>query len=126
MSNFIIDSKTKLKEKLDLVESLSDIKVAAEIVDDLDNDKSKTSEADLKYKKLNCGLEVVDPKSKEFKLVEQFMQTTDSTSYGKALELKDLFRVDRKGEDKKFKKKVGNRKLLWHGSSFRNFGGILS
>ena len=38
----------------------------------------------------------------------------------------DIFKVNRDGEEKRYKKKIGNRKLLWHGSTFSNWGGILS
>lgn len=38
----------------------------------------------------------------------------------------EVFKISRQGESKKFKKKIGNRKLLWHGSTFSNWGGILS
>ena len=39
----------------------------------------------------------------------------------------DLFKLKREGEDARFNpKKIGNKKLLWHGSRFSNFGGILS
>ena len=43
------------------------------------------------------------------------------------LTLVDCFKINRDGEDKIFNpNKLGNRKLLWHGSRFSNFVGILS
>lgn len=43
------------------------------------------------------------------------------------LKLLDAFKIDRDGEAKKFNpKKLGNKMLLWHGSRFSNFVGILS
>ena len=53
MSHFIINTKDKLKEKLDLIDSLRDIRITAEITDAVDKDKDKTHELDLKYTKLN-------------------------------------------------------------------------
>ena len=38
----------------------------------------------------------------------------------------DAFKIEREGEAAKFDKKIGNRQLLWHGSRFSNFAGILS
>ncbi|VDM57689.1 unnamed protein product [Angiostrongylus costaricensis] len=37
-----------------------------------------------------------------------------------------VIRVSRAGEKGKFKAELGNRRLLWHGSSTTNYGGILS
>lgn len=40
-------------------------------------------------------------------------------------EVEEIFEINRKGEDERFVK-LPNRKLLWHGSKFTNFAGILS
>jgi len=43
------------------------------------------------------------------------------------MELLDVFKLKRDGEDKRFNpSKFGNKVLLWHGSRFSNFVGILS
>merc|ERR1712029_871720 len=44
------------------------------------------------------------------------------------LEIEEIFKVERKGEEKRFKpfKKLPNHKLLWHGSRTTNYAGILS
>lgn len=43
------------------------------------------------------------------------------------LQLVDCFKIKRDGEDKIYNpKNLGNKKLLWHGSRFSNFVGILS
>merc|ERR1712004_667107 len=43
------------------------------------------------------------------------------------LDIVDIFKIDRKGEEKRFKpfKKLPNHKLLWHGSRTTNYAGIL-
>jgi hypothetical protein len=39
----------------------------------------------------------------------------------------ECFKIARDGEDKAYNpKKLDNKKLLWHGSSYSNFVGILS
>lgn len=48
MSNFIINSKEKLKEKLELVQSLSDIQIAAEIINEVDEEEDDTNELDAR------------------------------------------------------------------------------
>jgi len=44
------------------------------------------------------------------------------------LEIEDVFKVQRNGEDKRYKpfSKLGNKKLLWHGSRLTNMAGIMS
>ena len=46
--------------------------------------------------------------------------------FGRQYELVDCFSIERDGEDKRFNpKKLGNKKLLWHGSRFSNYVGII-
>ena len=48
------------------------------------------------------------------------------------LQVQDIFRIERNGEEERFKKspfsktKGSDRRLLWHGSRVTNYGGILS
>ncbi len=43
------------------------------------------------------------------------------------LKIVDCFKIKREGEEKIFNpERLGNKKLLWHGSRFSNFVGILS
>ena len=50
-----------------------------------------------------------------------------NTSHGYNLKMLDLWKVERDGEDKKYNPlKLDNKKLLWHGSRFSNFVGILT
>ncbi len=60
----------------------------------------------------------------EYKMIETYISNTND---GRKLKLLDVFKVEREGEDKKFNpKNLGNKKLLWHGSRFSNYVGILS
>uniref|UniRef100_A0A7S3KSA1 Poly [ADP-ribose] polymerase n=1 Tax=Euplotes crassus TaxID=5936 RepID=A0A7S3KSA1_EUPCR len=122
MSQFIIKTQEMLKEKLGLVESLRDIKIAAEINKQAENSDSMLSQIDQKYQKMNCKIEPFTKKDKHYK---DITSTLTTAGYGN-LQIIDSFKVARDGESKKFKKNIGNRKLLWHGSGFANWGGILS
>jgi hypothetical protein len=54
---------------------------------------------------------------------EYLLNSSDSRKF----KLLRAFRLERDGEDKIFNpKNLGNKKLLWHGSRFSNFVGILS
>lgn len=65
----------------------------------------------------------------EYSIIEQFVKNTHAETHSSyTLDIKDVFKVSRTGEDKRFKpfKKLHNRKLLWHGSRTTNFAAILS
>jgi len=124
MSNFTINTIELLKQKIDLIQNLIDIKVAHKIVNPKKEGKKTKNPIDEKYEALNCDLKTVEKGSEEVKMVEQYLENTRE---GRRLKLLELFRVQRSGEDKIFNpNKLSNKKLLWHGSRFSNFGGILS
>jgi len=51
----------------------------------------------------------------------------ENSRNGRRLKLMDCFKIDREGESGKYNpNKLSNKKLLWHGSRFSNFVGILS
>ena len=78
---------------------------------------------DSNYEALNCDVETMHSNESDYKLIEKYLQNTQG--YHK-LKMLDLFRIKRHGEAEKFNPlKLGNKKLLWHGSRFSNFVGIL-
>ena len=84
---------------------------------------------DVHYEKLKTEIEVVDKNSNEFEILKKYVENTHAATHNLfALEIQDIFKVNRKGENKRFKpfKKLPNRKLLWHGSRTTNYAGILS
>ena len=67
---------------------------------------------------------MIDENEQVFKTVDEYIQ--NSSGYYK-LKLLDCFEIDRKGEKERFNPdKLDNKKLLFHGSRFSNFVGILS
>ena len=65
----------------------------------------------------------------EFKVLEKYVKNTHGSTHTLyKLEIEDIFKVERKGEAKRFKpfRKMHNRQLLWHGSRTTNYAGILS
>jgi len=120
MQNFIITNNEKVKEKLELLESLRDIQVAYKLMDANAEDELLI---DSNYKKLKCKIDHVPKKSKEYDLLAEYINNTREHSN---LEVLEMFKVDREGEDKRFTKNLHNHLLLWHGSRLTNFVGILS
>lgn len=65
----------------------------------------------------------------EYSIIDQYIKNTHAETHSSySLDVKNVFKVIRSGEDKRFKpfKKLHNRKLLWHGSRITNFAAILS
>ncbi|CAK5033987.1 unnamed protein product [Meloidogyne enterolobii] len=81
---------------------------------------------DLHYSKLNCCMEVLDKKSEEFGLINRYLANTHASTHTIKLEIINVLKIQRLMEVKNFKKEMGNRYLLWHGSRLTNYAGILS
>ena len=126
MSNFIINTKDKLKEKLELVQALGDIQIAAEIINKCDEENDDTNELDARYKQMHWTIEPLDPKTQEYKDLLKWVETTHGSTHHFGIKTTEIFKIVREGEKDRFNEKIGNRKLLWHGSRFSNWGGILS
>lgn len=123
MANFVIDSEQKLKEKMELIQNLLDIKIASDIVKDTKK-LNKDQIMDENYAKLKCEVKTLGPDSKERKMLSTYL---DNTKNHYNLRLLEAFKLEREGEEKGYNpKNLGNKMLLWHGSRFSNFGGILS
>ena len=136
MANFVIDTIEALKEKMGLVSSLIDIKAALDLSgsskkvykDDKSGRTMKKIEEenplDVDYTSLKCIMDPIAAKEDEYKMIDTYIQ---NTSDGRRLQVLDMFKIEREGEDAVFNPdKLGNRKLLFHGSRFSNYVGILS
>ncbi|KAI3506849.1 hypothetical protein L1887_21425 [Cichorium endivia] len=123
----VIKDEDDFKLKVKMLEALQDIEIASKLVGfDADNDDS----LDDKYKKLQCEMVPLPHDSEDYQLVEKYLQTTHAPTHTDwALELEEVFTVERQGEFDKFvpyKHKLKNKMLLWHGSRLTNYVGILS
>jgi poly [ADP-ribose] polymerase len=91
--------------------------------------KDNLDPIDMNYEKLKCHMEVLDHDSEEFKQILLYVQNTHAETHNLyKLEIEDVFKLNRQGEEEKYKKYscLENRKLLWHGSRLTNYVGILS
>ncbi|CAI2362094.1 unnamed protein product [Moneuplotes crassus] len=126
LSQFVINTKEKLKDKLELVEALGDIQIAAEIMNDANKDNSDKNELDAKYDMMKCKIVPLDKDHQDYdNLVKTITSTHGSTHYFNVKPL-EIFKIEREGEEERFNQALSNKKLLWHGSRFSNWGGILS
>ena len=133
MANFIIDSKEKIKEKNEMINSLGDMKITLNILETADSEDEEFENSEEKqlydcYKKLNCDIRSISKDEEIYSKSNQYLTAkinSDDYDYGNKLSLLKAYEINRNGESQKFKD-YGNKKLLWHGSRITNFVGILS
>ncbi|HUS30396.1 MAG TPA: WGR domain-containing protein [Kofleriaceae bacterium] len=115
----VIDTLELLTKKFEMLNVLGDIEIAQTMqkADASKAGKLAPHPADENYGKLGAELDVVDSKSKEFDMIQTYIDNTARS--GRKPKLTSLFRLDRKGEGKRFDEHddLDNRKLLWHGTN---------
>ena len=143
MSNFIINTIEKVKEKIDMINVLSDMKITLKILENVSDEKSEDEYENEEekqihdyYKKLNCDIRSISPDEEIYSILKKYLTAKPDKKgnggfggyygYGNRLSLVKAFELNRHGEKEKFKNNLGNKKLLWHGSRITNFVGILS
>ena len=131
MSSFIIDTLEKLKSKIDMIETLKDMKVATKIIED--NKKDSESKIILNYyNQLHCTIKHISKKDEIYSLLEKYLtvkldQNSNYSYYGnQKLKLLEAYEIKREGEEERYLKNLKNKMLLWHGTRISNFVGILS
>ena len=141
MANFIIDTIEKVKEKIDMISVLSDMKITLKILENVesgtDEEYENQEEKQLHdyYQQLNCDIRCIPKNEPIYSILEKYLTAKisreDYDRFGychggrNKLTLIKAYELNRHGERKKFKD-FGNKKLLWHGSRISNFVGILS
>lgn len=123
----VLDTLELIKTKTEMLDSLLEIELAYSLLNSEIDDE--VHPLDAHYDQLKTEIVTIDRDSDEFKMLEKYVKNTHAHTHNEySLRISDAFKVNRKGEDKKYKpfKKLHNRKLLWHGSRLTNFVGILS
>ncbi|KAF5557973.1 hypothetical protein FPHYL_7568 [Fusarium phyllophilum] len=128
----IIRDNTLLKREIELLESLSKMKVAAEMMKSDPKTRDTVHPLDRQFQGL--GLEEMTPldhKGSEFSHIKNYLNESRGSTHNMSYTVKDIFRIERQGEFKRFddseySKISSDRRLLWHGSRATNYGGILS
>jgi poly [ADP-ribose] polymerase len=101
MSQFVIDTPQKLKQKIEMVEALGEIELATKLLSvdpGLQDDPLY-----YHYQQLNCGLTPVGNDSEEFSMVANYMENTHAKTHsGYTVEIAQLFRASRAVEADRF------------------------
>lgn len=128
----VINTNVLLKREIDLLESLSDMKEASDMLKASLKDDSDLNQLDRQFQTLGMEeMEALDQKGSEFNELSNYLTKTRGFTHNVNYAVQDIFRIQRKGEFERFDKspyakQSGNRRLLWHGSRVTNFAGILS
>ncbi|KAK0638610.1 poly polymerase catalytic domain-containing protein [Cercophora newfieldiana] len=126
----IINSQQMLKQEIELLESLSDMKDAALIMK-TDKSDDDVHPLDKQYQGLKMEeMTPLDHTSNEFAHLKEYLMETRGATHNANYRVESIFRIERQGEKDRYHSSFGknakNRRLLWHGSRATNFGGILS
>lgn len=123
----IIETVEQITAKTEMLESLLEMELAYELLNG--ETDSKKNPLDGHYDQLKCDIVPLDKASDEFRLLREYTKNTHGATHTNFdLEVDEIFKVNRSGEERRYKpfKKLHNRQLLWHGSRLTNYVGILS
>ncbi|KAH8672842.1 poly-ribose polymerase-like protein [Tricladium varicosporioides] len=128
----VINTQEMLKAEVDLLDSLSDMKDASNIMKKEPKDVERINALDRQFQGLN--LDEMTPlrrDSTEFNELKDYLINTKGATHHANYQITQIFRIERQGERERFEKSPyagppKDRRLLWHGSRATNFGGILS
>jgi hypothetical protein len=117
----VISDHTILKSKIGMLEALQDIEIASKFLGGSKGEEEDDEDPlDTQYKKLQCDISPLPHDSADFELVEKYLKRTHAPTHTEwALELEDVYAVEREGEYGAyvpFKETLENRTLLWHGN----------
>eukprot|EP01105_Mastigella_eilhardi_P011041 TRINITY_DN2544_c0_g1_i2.p1 TRINITY_DN2544_c0_g1~~TRINITY_DN2544_c0_g1_i2.p1 ORF type:complete len:486 (-),score=145.03 TRINITY_DN2544_c0_g1_i2:66-1523(-) len=124
----LLSSPESIKEKLKMMEAIGDIEIAARLMKEGQSGASRNA-VDVKYRKLRAKLEPVEKHTQEYSYIEQYVANTHASAHSNfKLEIETAFRLEREGEKDRFAAyaRLPNHRLLWHGSRFTNFIGIIT
>ncbi|XP_053492698.1 protein mono-ADP-ribosyltransferase PARP3 isoform X1 [Ictalurus furcatus] len=123
----VIKDDDILQNKKEMLLVLADIEIAQSLKAESEKAKEEMMETvphpiDQDYQSLKCNLTLMDKKSKEFKIIEKYLNAT-----GERLSIVDVWEVDRDKEAERFTDSdaLENRKLLWHGTNVAVVAAIL-
>ena len=139
----VIDESRLLKQEIEMLESLSDMSIARDIMKGPaggeDDEEELPHPLDRQFQGLQLDeMTPLDHASAEFKQLEDYLLKSRGKTHFFVYTVQEIFRIERAGERQRFAASPyaaatttttdgrSDRRLLWHGSRVTNFGGILS
>lgn len=121
----VIDSIATIRVENEKLESLLNMQTIYSFLEGENGEK--THPLDACYSKLNADIVPIAKGSTEFQQFCDIVRDTHGPTHNNyTLEVLEIFKVARSGEDERFQHQLPNHKLLWHGSRLMNFANILS
>lgn len=97
-----ISNEDQLKREIELLDSLSDMKIAEDIIKEAKSQggfQGDVHPIDRQYAGLGMSeMTPLDPKSKEYQELEAYLQGTRGATHTISYEVEDIFRIERAGE----------------------------
>ncbi|XP_058144700.1 protein mono-ADP-ribosyltransferase PARP3-like [Dasypus novemcinctus] len=128
---FPIDTPELLQAKKDMLLVLADIELAQTLQAAPEEEEETVEEVvphplDRDYQLLKCQLQLLDSEAREYKVIQTYLEQTGN-SY-RCPVLQHVWKVNREGEGDRFRahSKLGNRRLLWHGTNVAVVAAILT
>lgn len=128
----IINNLVMVKKEIELLETLTDLKDATDVMKTKVDELVRMHPLDRQYHGLGMQeMTPLDPATEEFGVLESYLMTTRGYTHNSQYSVENIFRIERQGEKDRFHNSpfsgpIRDRRLLWHGSRATNFGGILS
>ncbi|XP_003982334.2 protein mono-ADP-ribosyltransferase PARP3 isoform X2 [Felis catus] len=123
-----INSPELLQAKKDMLLVLADIELAQTLQAAPEEEKVKEvpHPLDRDYQLLKCQLQLLDSEAPEYKVIYTYLEQTGNTH--RCPVLQHVWKVNREGEGDRFQAhaKLGNRRLLWHGTNVAVVAAILT
>lgn len=124
-----INSLELLQAKKDMLLVLADIELA-QTLQAAPKEEEKVEEVphplDRDYQLLKCQLQLLDSEAPEYKMILTYLEQTGGNY--RCPVLQHVWKVNREGEEERFQahSKLGNRRLLWHGTNIAVVAAILT
>ncbi|MBZ3881029.1 Poly [ADP-ribose] polymerase 3 [Sciurus carolinensis] len=124
-----INSPELLQVKKDMLLVLADIELA-QTLQATPGEEERVEEVphplDRDYQLLKCELQLLDSGAHEYKVIQTYLEQTASKHRYPTLQ--NIWKVSREGEGARFQahSKLGNRRLLWHGTNVAVVAAILT
>lgn len=125
----IIDGDELINKYVETLDEISNMVIAANVIENTDNTKALTNPIDSIYSELNTTITPLEKDGVMWNIIKDYVHNTHASTHDDyKIKLRDIYEIDRKGEREAYEKcakGIGNKMLLWHGTRLTNFISIM-
>jgi len=123
----LIKTLDELRKEINLVVMLSQVEFFMKSLEEIEKSDKNIHPLDQIYEKLNCIIRPLEVNDPIVELITYYINTNYGPTHDKFhMEIKNIFELDKFGENERFNRDLGNRILLWHSARISNWFEILS